>query len=564
MAAPYRELIQNIRLAFPQPTSDRIHDSYLVHSFMNALNQVDALKMHLPMLGAVVEPNYEQARHAGLPSDMSSVEEVTSELVGYLRGMTVVGHPRTQQNVICPPTIPSVIGVLLAALHNPNLGWDEHSRLFALAEVEAAGVTAGLIGYDQEQAAGLFTFGGTGTSLYGIRIGLEKACPGSLRRGLSEEAVLFVADTGHYCAYSIAGWIGMGSDQVVSIPTTPENEIDLRLLEEAARKALKDGKKIAAFIATMGSTDAFGVDDLRAIVALRDTLVEEFDLPYRPHVHADAVIGWAWSVFNDYDFEKNELGFRPRTLRALAGACRQIRHLPLADSVGVDFHKTGFTPYISSLILVKDYKDLRLLKRDRELMPYLYHFGEYKPGMYTLETSRSGAGPMAALANYQLLGVQGIRALIGHLVEMAQLLREHLEGHEGAIVLNRDNFGPVTLFRVYPPGKEVLTTFTNRRKEFTDPACRDAMLAYNDYNRKVSAYVHKEAMAGRGVLLSLTDCYRHTTYGEPVVAMKSYIMSPFVDEESVEIIVDKVLEARERLRKEAAADKNQKMLHWFA
>ena len=186
-------------------------------------------------------------------------------------------------------------------------------------------------------------------------------------------------------------------------------------------------------------------------------------------MHADAVIGWAWSVFNDYDFEKNELGFRPRTLRALAGACRRIRELPLADSVGVDFHKTGFTPYISSLVLVKDYKDLRLLKRDREQMPYLYQFGEYKPGMYTLETSRAATGPMAALANYRLLGVQGIRALIGHLVEMAQLLREHLEGHEGIIVLNRDNYGPVTLFRVYPPGKEAFATFTNRREGIHGP-----------------------------------------------------------------------------------------------
>ena len=251
-------------------------------------------------------------------------------------------------------------------------------------------------------------------------------------------------------------------------------------------------------------------------------------------------------------------------LRALAGACRRIRELPLADSVGVDFHKTGFTPYISSLVLVKDYKDLRLLKRDREQMPYLYQFGEYKPGMYTLETSRAATGPMAALANYRLLGVQGIRALIGHLVEMAQLLREHLEGHEGIIVLNRDNYGPVTLFRVYPPGKEAFATFTNRRKEFTDPAYRNALLAYNNYNRKVSAYVHEEAMAGRGVLLSLTDCYRHTIYGEPIVALKSYIMSPFVDHENLEIIVEKVLEARGRLRQDTSSRKDRKILHWFA
>ena len=66
--------------------------------------------------------------------------------------MSVVGLLRTRQDVIAPPTISSVIGVLLAVLHNPNPGWDEHSRFFALLEVEAAGIPAGLIGYDQEEA----------------------------------------------------------------------------------------------------------------------------------------------------------------------------------------------------------------------------------------------------------------------------------------------------------------------------------------------------------------------------------------------------------------------------
>jgi hypothetical protein len=51
MPAPYRELLQRIRTAFPQPVSDRIHDSYLVHSIMRALHQVDALLSELPRLG---------------------------------------------------------------------------------------------------------------------------------------------------------------------------------------------------------------------------------------------------------------------------------------------------------------------------------------------------------------------------------------------------------------------------------------------------------------------------------------------------------------------------------
>ena len=428
MTAPYRDILENIRLAFPQPVSDPIHDSYFVHSIMRALDQVDALKSHLPILGSVIPGDFEEARKAALPAGVSPVETVTSDMVSYLQGMTIFGHPHTQQNVIPPPTIPSLIGVLLSALHNPNIAWDEYSRLVAQAEVEAVGITARLVGYDQEQAGGVFTFGGTGTSLYGVKIGLEKACPQAMHKGVSEDAVLLVSEAGHYCAANIAGWLGIGTDNLVAVPTTAENEIDLAELGRAARRALGEGRKIAAIIATLGTTDAFGLDDLREIAALRDSLVEEFELPYSPHIHADAVIGWAWSVFNEYDFEGNPLGFRPRTVRALAGARRRIRHLSLADSLGVDFHKTGFAPYVSSLVLVKDRDDLRLVTRRPEQMPYLYHFGDHRPGMFTLETSRAGTGPLSALANFRLFGEQGLQVVLGHLVEMAQLLREHLEG----------------------------------------------------------------------------------------------------------------------------------------
>ncbi len=479
-----------------------------------------------------------------MPAEMSSVEHVTADLVSYLRGMTIFGHPHTQQNVVPPPTISSLIGVLLASLHNPNLAWDEYSRLVALAEVEAVGMTAQLVGYDPQRADGVFTFGGTGTTLYGVKMGLEKACPGAMRTGISEDAVVFVSDAGHYCAHNVVGWLGMGTDNLITIPTTDDNEMDLAHFEREARAALASGKKIAAIVATMGTTDAFGLDDLQGIVTLRDAWVDEFKLDYRPHVHADAVIGWAWSVFDDYDFGDNPLGFRPRTLRALAGACRRIRHLSLADSIGVDFHKTGFAPYVSSLVLFREREDLRLAARPPEQMPYLYHFGEHRPGTFTLETTRAGTGPLAALGNYRLFGKQGLQVILGYIVEMAQLLREHLEGHEGTTVLNRENFGTVTLFRTYPAGVD---TFSIKRQEFNDAAYREVLLSNNDYNRAVFQYVHSEAMAGRGAVISTTECYRRTTYQEPIFALKSYILSPFVDEGDIEAVVAKVLEAREKI-----------------
>jgi glutamate/tyrosine decarboxylase-like PLP-dependent enzyme len=544
MAAPYRTLLETIREAFPKPVSDRVHDSYFVHSVMRAIDAVDILKSERPILGERHVLDYGAAKKSRLAETGKRVEEVTQELVQYCEGLTLWGHPRTQQNVVPPVTISSLIGVLLSSLNNPNLAWDEYSHRVALAEIEVVTMLAALLGYDPEKAGGLFTFGGTGTTLYGMKLGLEKALPGSMNQGIREDALVFASDGSHYCRYNIAGWLGLGTKNLVTIPTTERNAINVDELRKHLSEALKSGRKIGGIIVTMGTTDAFGLDDLRAIVALRDELVHEFQLSYVPHIHADAVIGWAWGVFTDYPFEGNPLGFRPRTLRALAGARHHIQHLSCADSIGIDFHKPGFAPYISSLLLVKAQDDLMRLQRPQEQMPYLYQFGEHRPGMYTLETSRSGTGTLAALANLKLFGKEGLRVIIGHIVEMAQLLREHLESHAYTTVLNRENFGTVTLFRAYPDGVD---TFKIKEKEMHDPAYRNMLLEHNDYNRKIFDFVHQEGMAGRGVMLSLTDCYRKTDYGEPIVALKSFILSPFVDEENVEMVVKKVLEARDLL-----------------
>jgi glutamate/tyrosine decarboxylase-like PLP-dependent enzyme len=177
-------------------------------------------------------------------------------------------------------------------------------------------------------------------------------------------------------------------------------------------------------------------------------------------------------------------------------------------------------------------------------MPYLYQSGERHPGMFTLETSRSGMGPMAALGSLLLLGKAGYRALLGHAVEMAEVLREQIEGHPNVTVLNGDNVGPVTLFRAYPDG---IDTFTIKEREQSDASHREALIKHNDYNRRIFERVHAEALAGRGVAISLTDCYRQTDYGEPIVALKSYVLSPFSDESQMQTVLAEVLKAREKM-----------------
>ena len=541
----YHELLTRIRNAFPAPVSDRMHDAYFVFSIMRALDQVDTMKSEVPLLGRTRALDYTSAEQTEMAEEGCSVEEVSSLLVGKLEGLPIWGHPRTQINVVPPPSIPSIIGSLLPAIYNPNLISDDMSYGLALTEVSVAAMVARLVGYDAEQSAGVFTFGGTGTTLYGVKLGIEKAFPDAMDNGVRGDGVILASAQSHYCRLNVAGWLGLGEKNVVEVPTHLQNDIRIDRLDAAARAAIHQGQNIVALVATMGTTDAFGIDDLDAVVDLRDRLVDDYALDYTPHVHADAVIGWAWSVFNDYDFERNPLGFRPRTVRALAAACRRISKLHRADSIGIDFHKTGFAPYISSLFLVRDRADLQRLVRSRNEMPYLFQSGERHPGVFTLEASRSGSGVLSAYANLLLFGRVGLRVLLGHLVEMAESLREHLEGHNSITVLNDEGVGMVTVFRVYPDGVD---TWTIKERERTDPDAREELLRHNDYNRRLFRYLYDRAMRGEGVHISMTDCYRETDYGEPIVGLKSFILSPSIDEKNVRSLVNDVIAARQAIK----------------
>ncbi|MDD1617332.1 MAG: pyridoxal-dependent decarboxylase domain-containing protein, partial [Methylococcaceae bacterium NSP1-2] len=503
----YTDVLEHLKTYFPSPVSDPIMDGYFVHSISRFLDQVDNLKSAMPLLATGSnEQHYEDSQQATFPEQTRSIEEMTAMIASYCQGMMIWSHPNAQVNVIPPPTISSITAFIAAAMYNPNIITDDYSARFAEAEIRAVAMLSDLVGYDSQQSGGLFTFGGTGTIMYGCKLGIEKALHGQgMQEGVREDLKIFSSNVSHYSRLNVAAWLGVGTKNMIAITSTANNEMSLSALEDALRATLDKGEKVAAIIATLGTTDAFGLDDLAAIVQLRDQLVSEYQLDYSPHVHADAVIGWAWAVFRDYDFQDNPLGFHARTLRSLMDSLERIDGLHKADSIGIDFHKTGYAPYISSVFLLKNRNDFALLSRVPEQMPYLYQIGHYHPGIYTLECSRAGSSALAALASMQLLGKQGYRVLIGHTIEMAEMLRERLERHECIRVLNDYNYGPVTLFRVYPPEVDADEAF---HRELNDPSYSEQLSAHNDYNRKLFDVIHARVMQGEGVMLSWTIGYR--------------------------------------------------------
>ena len=268
----YSEILEHLKTYFPSPVSDPIMDGYFVHSISRFLDQVDSLKSAKPLLGNGIRNDYFQASQRTLfPENISTIEEITRLLADYCQGMTIWSHPNAQVNVTPLPTISSITAFIAAAIYNPNIISDEYSGRFTEAEIQSIAMLSDLIGYDPQESGGLFTFGGTGTILYGCKLGIEKVLGGrGMQEGIRENIKIFSSDVSHYSHLTVAAWLGLGMKNLIAIPSTSNNEMSLSALEDALRLALSRGDKVATILATLGTTDAFGIDDVAAIVRLRD------------------------------------------------------------------------------------------------------------------------------------------------------------------------------------------------------------------------------------------------------------------------------------------------------
>jgi len=92
----------------------------------------------------------------------------------------------------------------------------------------------------------------------------------------------------------------------------------------------------------MGTTDASAFDPIAKVRAL----IDRYPNPKGTGRRAlrDAVVGWSWIYFKDYDFDKNPLEFSDRVLPVLKSNGQAMKDIVHADAVGIDFHKVGWTP----------------------------------------------------------------------------------------------------------------------------------------------------------------------------------------------------------------------------
>lgn len=416
---------------------------------------------------------------------------------------------------------------------NINLVNDDVAGNTILAERAVANMLARLANLNPLHTYGNFSFGGTGTILYALKIGTRKAWPDSGRTGIPPETVVFITPDAHFSHMVAADWIGIGSANVIDMAAREDRTTNVAAAEQQIRTQITHGKRIGAIIINGGTTYDHTIDDIAAFAQMRNRLVTDYALPYIPHLHVDAVIGWSWLNFGSYDFTVNELTLPNNILDKLRGQYERIRHIRLADSWGVDFHKgVGSCPVDCSMIMLNNQQDWLLLSKKGNadnLHQISNELANLSPVDYTLETSRSGAKVLAALTALRTIGQRGYQILLANLVESVATFQQELQKTPDIDVVNSHSLGHVAMVRMYPP--ELATT----------PARVQELIASRHEIREFSEYVNKYNQAffkwdaitrmcrPNEVLYSLSKNYIHTPSGCDITTLKFYPVSPHVD-----------------------------------
>lgn len=424
-------------------------------------------------------------------------------IAGLFHGVPRWHSPHTMYNVAPPPLLPTVVGKLFTTLYNPNLVMDTASGESLITEQKVISAIAHYIDWNTDVAGGSFTFGGKATTIYGLKVGLKNVAPNSSTAGVKEDVVVFSTNGGHPSHISDAEWIGIGTNNVSRLKTDADGRIDLGALEEAIISCDSEGKRIAAIIISGGSTNNMVVDPIKKVVNLRNRLAKDLGLDYSPHIHVDAVVGFPWIFFKDYDFTQNSLNIADAAILRIRRVIEDLKDLGDADSFGIDFHKMGFCPYVSSLFMIKD-KRLFSGSSDPAKSPFTY----------TIENSRPGDGPNSAYIALNTLGEEGFQTIIAHLTETAIDLQNKIELDGSFEVVNKDALGASVMFAPKLQANNI------PQNELDNIAMR---------NKYTLRFIDRLNASGNPYYLDKVPGKSTGANQYPYISLKSYIMSPYAN-----------------------------------
>lgn len=469
----------------------------------------------------------------------SNPENVLQEMSTYFSGTTRWHHPYVMNNIKTPVNLVSAAVANRAILYDPNLAGDTNCGKIAFAELEVVKYLSDVIGWDWKKSGGYFTFGGTSTLLNAVKIGLNKAIENSVNHGIVNEAFIVSSEQGHSAHADVCNWLGIGRNNCYRMPVDRNYQIDVSKTEQFISQKIEEGKKWAGIIACGGTTIQTLVDPIYEIYRMRDRIVKKYDLSYKPHIHVDSVVGWVWLFYKRYDFKSNPLSLVDNVLSKIEKMMKMIAEVIYADSIGIDFHKTGFCPYASSLILTKDGAEISELNGKGKVYVENIEYGNYSPSTYTLELSRSSTGPLTALTALKLFGYEGYQRLLGDILSGVNSIMNYISLEKEFELINQDTNGTCMLFVIKPP--KICVNYNNLSEENEKFVKSFALYNYHFY----LFVLQKIRLEEINFFIDYSSGYEKVKNGFHMGVLKMQTFNPMISDEIAHQLVEKIKELKQ-------------------
>ncbi|WP_192599536.1 pyridoxal phosphate-dependent decarboxylase family protein [Sporosarcina limicola] len=523
--------MKELQQLFPSADGNQQQRDELVGHFKTILARMDELKDPLKLtLGGM--PNYTEdyynriIQNAGVPNEGISIEETIDKLMELVEGHRFL-NSNYVANATPLPNIASLLGNLVMVLLNGNNLWDVDGSAAANAEVRITSMISKITGYDPHQSAGYTTWGGQGSIFTSLRLAISRQFPHSNKEGIPNNLYCFCSELSHFSLYKSVEATGIGINHMVRVKTNDDHSMNLLDLHCKMNQVIKNGGIPVYVLATMGTTDTFGIDDLYGIKQLLLEIEQQHNLQ-SIYIHADSAMGGMYTFFNDYNFDVNPLQFEVEVCDILKRYHSHLKHMNLADSMVFDFHKLGQTPYITSLFLMKDKEILKYVDLDASETPYVGNrsYGSYHTS-YTLECTRMGSS-IPIYSSLLAFGIEGYQQLLANYLRVNIAFRDALKKEFSNVAVTNE-VSPVTTFRFYPES-------VRWQAELAGDLMSKEVHEINAYNENFAELIGMErhriffGNTKKQRLISVTDSDKPL----PVYVHKFYTTSPYSTVEEVD------------------------------
>jgi glutamate/tyrosine decarboxylase-like PLP-dependent enzyme len=238
------------------------------------------------------------------------------------------------------------------------------------------------------------TTGGSNSNLVAFMCARSHYNPAIRQTGFSHNHFrIYVSEDAHYSFDKAANITGIGTQNLIQVPTNSRGEMIPEELERIIATDIKDGFTPLMVGATLGTTVLGAFDPVEKIAAICEH--------FKVWLHVDAAWGGA-AVFS-------------KTARHLT------RGLELCDSVTFDAHKTMGAPLITSFFLTKHTGIMRQTNRGGG-SEYLFHEfdnSDWDTGTYSLQCGRR-ADALKLWLLWRSQGTEGLIKRTEHLLGLSQ------------------------------------------------------------------------------------------------------------------------------------------------